>query len=101
MPRSHFRARWPDADVPDGEPVWLLYEVDVEADTVLRTVEVYPGGKITRNSIELEQRKGDACPSLIDTSLAEGFKGVVTEDIAMQEFEELWIRGVDTPFWFP
>ena len=101
MPRFHFRARWPDSDVPDGEPLWFLYEVDTETDAVLRSVEVYPEGKITRNSVELEQRKGDVCPSLIDTSLVEGFKGIEKQDIAASEFEELWIRGVDTPFWFP
>jgi hypothetical protein len=98
--REYFRARWPDAEVPPEEPLWLHYEIDSGADAVLRTVDVFADGRITRNSIELEQRHGDDCPSLIDCSLDEGFAGANLERIAREEFENLWEKGVDTPFWF-
>lgn len=92
------RGRWPDSLVPEGEPLWLFYEVDRAADAVIRTVEVYPDGRITRNSIELEERNGDSCPSLIEGSL--DFLIPNVDEIAREAFEELWSKGVDTPFWF-
>lgn len=94
------RVRRPDAVVPEGEPQWLLYEMDKQADTVLRTVDIYADGKITRNSVDLEQRNGDACPSLIDTSIVEAFEGVEMETITSTEFEKFWLAGEDRPFWF-
>lgn len=99
-PHYYCRVRWPDAVVPDGEPEWLLYEMDKQADTVLRTVDIYADGKVTRNSIDLEQRNGDVCPSLIDTSIVEAFEGVDLETITPSEFDKFWIVGEDRPFWF-
>ena len=63
---GYYRGRWPDVEVPEGEPLWLLYEVDREAGAVPRTVEIFPDGRIARNSVALERRYGDDCPSLID-----------------------------------
>lgn len=87
--------------MPDGEPLWFLYEVDEQADAVLRNVEVFPDGRITRNSIEIEQRKGHRCRSLIDCSLADGFSDAKKQVIAAAKFEAFWRRGVETPWWFP
>lgn len=98
---EYLRGRWPGADIPQGEPEWLLYEVDRLADAVLRSVEIFPDGNVTRNSIELEQRNGDVCPSLMDDSLDQAFKDAPLEQIAGEEFETFWMKGVDTPFWFP
>ncbi|QIG81590.1 hypothetical protein [Stakelama tenebrarum] len=78
----------------------MLYEIDRSADAVLRTIEIFEDGRITRNSIDLEQRNGYHCPSLIDCSLNEGFDGVGVEAMPHDEFEALWAKGVDTPVWF-
>lgn len=99
-PLQYFRGRWPDEIVPDGEAEWCLYEISREKDAVLRTVELFADGRITRNSIEIEQRHGDACPSLIDTSLDDGFAGADLIEIDQATFEDYWRRGTDTPFWF-
>ncbi|MBG7616110.1 hypothetical protein IWC96_12600 [Brevundimonas sp. BAL450] len=96
---KHLRARWPDLHVPPGEPIWLLYELDEEADAVLRSAEVFPDGSVTRNSIEIEERGGKPCPSLIEGSLPTIFQGVTAEEITSHEFDATWARGVDTPFW--
>lgn len=58
---DYYRGRWPEEPVPEGEPIWLLYEVDKSADTVVRTVEVLADGHVARNSVELEQRHDDEC----------------------------------------
>ncbi|HEX4846749.1 MAG TPA: hypothetical protein VFV30_01275 [Novosphingobium sp.] len=100
-PLVYYRQRWPDAEVPADAPVWLHFEVSPSADAVLRTVEVFGNGSITRNSLAIEQRNGDHCPSLIDCSLAEGFEGMALEPIVAAAFEALWEQGVDAPFWFP
>lgn len=97
--RRYVRGRWPDPDVPDGEPTWLLYEIDDEADAVTRSAEIFDDGRVLRNSIEIEERDGRSCPSLIDVSLSEGFGGADLEEISDREFEALWAKGVDTPFW--
>jgi len=56
-----YRGRWPDPEVPPHEPTWLTTRI---ADVVLRTVNVFADGRIERNSIALEERKGtDARPS--------------------------------------
>jgi|GEM_PF-2378006 len=96
---KHLRARWPDRDVPTGEPTWLLYELDEQADAVVRSADVFADGSVTRNSIEIEERGGKACPSLIDCSLAAGFDGVDAEEITREDFEAVWARGADKPFW--
>jgi hypothetical protein len=95
----HVRARWPETEVPAGSPEWLLYELDQAADAVTRTVEFFRDGVINRNSIEIEERRGKPCPSLIDVPLADGFDGLAYETISSAEFEQAWERGTDTPFW--
>lgn len=100
-PFAYWRCRWPDPEAPPGEALWFLYEVDYGSDACTRTVEIFPDGRITRNSLQLEQRRGDDCPSLFDTSLSDGFHGPHLERITAAAFEEAWDRGVDTPFWFP
>jgi hypothetical protein len=68
---------------------------------VLRTVHVFADGRIARNSIALEERHGDKCPSLIDGSLEPLFADGKLEEILREQFEKWWTKGVDTPFWFP
>lgn len=98
--RIYCRAHWPSADVPADSPSWLHYEISTSADAVLRTIDVFEDGRIARNSIELEQRNGNHCPSLIDCSLNEAFKGLEVEEMPRAAFEALWECGTDTPFWF-
>ena len=100
QPLTYCRDRWPDDPIPHGEWEWCLYEISYDRDAVLRTVEIYPDGRITRNSIEIEQRNGDDCPSLIDCSLEEGFAGASPQEIDASEFEENWKLGTDQPLWF-
>ena len=97
----HYKVRWPDDEVPEGEPTWLYYEVDPYADVVTRTVDTFADGRIRRNSIALEERNGDSCPSLVDGSFKDLTDGVALEEIASVEFDDLWNQGTDRPFWFP
>jgi hypothetical protein len=97
---AYYRGRWPEAEVPEGEPLWLYYEVDTEKDVVLRTVEVYPDGRIERNSIALEERNGASCPSLVDGPFMVLVQRVPLEEIKRDVFEVLWVRGRDKPVWF-
>ena len=99
--QRHYRLRWPDTVVPEGEPTWILYEVDKVGDAVLRTVDLYDDERITRNSIEIEERSGKSCPSLIDDSLSKAFQGLDRQPITKKEFEASWQAGKDKPFWFP
>ena len=94
----HVRARWPEPQVPKGEPLWLLYEIDDQNDAVTRSVELFPDGTASRNSIEIEERNGRPCPSLIDTSLVEGFSDIDLEEISREEFAVAWTSGTDKPF---
>jgi hypothetical protein len=100
LEREYFRARWPDSRVPDASPLWLLYEIDRAADRCTRMVEIFPDGAITRNSIELEERNRDSCPSLFDDSLTDFLSHTGLETINREQFEAFWTKGVDTPFWF-
>lgn len=95
----YFRLPWPEDEVPADEPSWLYYEIDKDNDAVRRSIEVFPDGRITRNSIEIEERDGRPYPSLIDTSLDDGFGDGEPLAMTEAEFEDLWQRGVDTPFW--
>lgn len=97
----HIRLRWPDEKVPTGEPLWLLYEIDELADSVLRTVGIHEDGSIFRNSIEIEERGGGKCPSLIGDSAKKAFGDTVPEILNKAEFQRLWEQGVNKPFWFP
>ncbi len=97
----YYRSRWPEEIVPAGEPLWMYDEVDLEADCVLRTVDVFPDGTITRNSIEIDQPKdGRKFSSLLDVSWVDIDQSHFTE-ISRDEFERLYARAVDRPFWFP
>ncbi len=95
----HVRGLWPDSPVPPGAPALLFYEIDDEADSVTRIVELYADGRVTRNSIEIEEQGGRPCPSLIDCSIKQGFKGADVRPVTVEVFEEAWHQGVDTPFW--
>lgn len=99
LPR-YAKAAWPEGLVPADEPSWLFYEIDENADAVIRDAHVYVDGRVTRNSIEIEERSGNACSSLIDCSLAEGFGSADLEEITAEAFEAVWDSGVDTPFWY-
>jgi hypothetical protein len=100
-PFEYFRLRWPENVVPADSPVWLLYEVDRAEGAVIRTVEIYEDGRAYRNSIAIEERGGQNCPSLIGDSLSDGFAGTDPEMLTQSEFNRLWETGVDRPFWFP
>ena len=103
--RSHsiryYRARWPEVVVPEGEPSWFYYEVDHGSDVVTRAIEIFDSGTIKRNSLELEQRHGDHCLSLIGDSWSDLAANAVLEELPGEQFEELWLQGIDAPFWFP
>ena len=98
---AYLRGPWPEEPLPTDAPAWLYYEVDSEADAVVRTVEVFTDGRIARNSLAIERRNGADCPSLIDVPLDEAFAdtGHPLEQITAEEFDVLWLKGVDTPFW--
>ncbi|WP_439539898.1 DUF6881 domain-containing protein [Sphingomonas sp.] len=96
---TYFRLPWPETDLPAGEPEWIYYEIDQSRDAVCRSIEVFPDGRIERNSIEIEQRGGRDCPSLIDLPLHEGFDGTEPIEISRAAFEDLWRQGLDVPFW--
>jgi hypothetical protein len=96
-----YRGRWPDTEVPPNQPTWLYYEIETVADVVLRTVHIFADGRIERNSIALEERKGDQCPSLVEGPFIETARSVLLDLIPPTEFEELWQRGTDTLLWFP
>lgn len=95
----YVKTPWPEGDAPSGEPSWFLYEIDDTADAVTRSVWIYADGLVTRNSIEIEERSGKGCPSLIDCSVAQGFEGADLQQITPETFGDAWARGVDTPFW--
>ena len=95
----YVKAPWLKGDPPPGEPSWFLYEIDDPADVVTRSVCIYADGLVTRNSIEIEERNGKACPSLIDCSVAQGFRDADLQLITPETFGDAWDLGVDTPFW--
>jgi hypothetical protein len=95
----YVRAPWPDAVAPPGAPVWLFYELDEKADIVRRTIELFADGSATRNSIEIEERNGEPCPSLVDCSLKEAFGDAPITQISSDEFEQVWARATDEPYW--
>jgi hypothetical protein len=65
----------------------------------LPTADVVPDGRIARSSVDLEQRHGDECLSLIDYSPDAVFAVAEPDEISREQFKELWTKGVDTPFW--
>lgn len=98
---KYYRARWPDEQVPPGEPTWMLYEVHLDKDNVLRDVEIFDNGAIARNSVEIEARDGSRFETLWDCSFLEVLGEVPFTEITQEEFESHWIQGQDTPFWLP
>jgi hypothetical protein len=98
---TYYRARWPEQMVPPGEPTWFHYEVDTQEDVVSRSVDLFDDGRKERNSIEVEERDGSSCPSLVDGSFVELTRSVALQEISRADFEALWLRGEDTPFWNP
>lgn len=92
------------SDKPLSQEIRLFYEVDTVEDVVLRIVEVFADGRVERSSIALEERKGDVCPSLVDGSFMEPLSmenSIPFDIISASDFEEVFERGTDTPFWFP
>lgn len=98
---KYYRGRWPDEEVPPDEPTWMLHEVDMDKDNVLRQVEMFDNGAITRNSVEIEARHGPRFESLLGCSFLEVVDEAPLTEITQDEFESHWIQGQDTPFWFP
>lgn len=70
-------------------------------DVVLRAIDVFADSRIERNSLALEERKGDICPSLVEGPFMETVRSVPLDLIPAAAFEERWQRGTDKPFWFP
>ena len=54
----HLKGRWPEQAVPDGEPLWLFYEVEEDTDVVTRIVEIFPDSLSVPNSMKLTEREG-------------------------------------------
>jgi hypothetical protein len=94
---NYYRGRWPDDPVPPDSPIWLHYEVDLDRDAVLRSVELFAGGYSERNSLELEERDGFPCISLWSDAAAPSIVESKLELISAGEFEELWKKSVDKP----
>ena len=69
----YIEAPWPDTQVRPGAPEILFYEVDDDGDVVLRLVEKFADGALTRNSIEIEAQAGFGCQSLFEILAAEAF----------------------------
>jgi hypothetical protein len=90
----YFRGRWPDDEIPIGEPLWLYFEVDPALDVVLRTVDMFEDGHLVRNSIELEQRDGFPCVSIVHGPFLSFAAEAQLASIEAQEFEELWARSI-------
>ena len=53
-----------------------------------------------RDSVALEERNGDSCPSLVDGPFMQTVADVPLEEVRPDEFETLWEQGVDEPYWF-
>lgn len=99
MTIRHYRGRYPGDDIPPDMPIWFFYEVDVEGDNVLRSMEVFADGSVTRNSLEIEARHGQRWESLADGPFMEDIEDMGLSVCGAEEFEKVWARGNDTPFW--
>ncbi|WP_155914554.1 hypothetical protein [Asticcacaulis sp. AC460] len=96
--RKYVRGKWPEVVVPADTPVWLYYEVNIDDEVVLRTVETFTDGTHVRNSLSLEERDGFACASLVHGPFGELTIDWPLEEIEASEFENLWIVSVNKPF---
>ena len=94
--RDYYRGRWPEEPIPDGEPIWLFYEVDKLATRCCELVTYSPMGALLATVWYMSSGTGDECPSLIDCSLGDLFDGGKLEEIPCEQFEE----GIDAPVWF-
>lgn len=99
--KIHFKGRWPDAVVPEGEPLWLFYEVCESTDVVTRMVEVFPSGASLRDSMLLAEREGFDARHPDQRSLVHGdflhdaaqWLDVISE----AEFDRAWQSATDKP----
>ena len=97
MNLKYYRGLWPEEVIPDGEPKLLLYAVDIETDCVLRTVDIYPDGRLERNNFELEARNGGKFTSLVKGSFRELMADWEFDLIEALEFESLYEKSIDKP----
>lgn len=91
----HLKGKWPEQNVPDGEPLWLFYEVVEERDVVTRTVEIFPGGLSS-------EREGQDARHPQNRSLVHGAflkeERCWLEVISEAEFNRQWDTTTDNPF---
>jgi hypothetical protein len=95
----HYQCPYPDEQIPPDMPIRFFYEVDVDADNVLRSVEIFADGSIARNSLEIEARHGQRWMSLSDGPFIENLEDIGLSACSADEFENAWANGKDTPFW--
>jgi hypothetical protein len=94
----YFRGRWPEEEVPPGEPTWLHYEVYPNEDAVLRAVEIFADGRSERSSLALESRDGFPCLSIVHGPFMEHVAEWPVRPMTAEEFERLWECSIDKPF---
>ena len=98
MKFEYYRFLWPEEVIPDDAPKFLLYAVDIETDCVLRTVDIYPDGRLERNNFELEARYGGQFVSLVEGSFKELTADLDFDIIDELEFNSLYAKSADKPF---
>jgi hypothetical protein len=91
----YFKCPWPERPVPDGEPMFILYEVEDVRDAVMRLIDVYADGRIlkdsatkythdkldVRNSVDFSLVQGDLLGDGLDKQM---------EEITEAEFAAAW-----------
>ncbi len=95
--RLYLRGKWPEADVPEGCPLILYYEVDPADDVVLRAIEIFADGHAERNSVALESRDGFPCMSIVHGPFMPSAEEAHLELLPQAEFEALWQQSSDKP----
>lgn len=98
---AYFKCRWPEETLPEGEPLWMYYEVVTERDIVTRIVDLYPNGDAIRDSLELDEREGPDQRDPKHRSLVHGpFLETLPDDvetISGIEFCQIWDAATDNP----